>query len=139
MAMMPGSRRGLACEMNVTPMIDVLLVLLIIFMIVLPHTTGEKAELPQKSTDGNPPPPDSTIVIALHQVGEEQRPDLTINHKSVKWEDLEDRLRDIYLRRVEKVAFLKGDADVYFEYVAEVVDMTHHAGVDRVGLLGQSD
>ncbi len=53
----------------------------------------------------------------------------------MKWEDLETRLAEIYLRRAEKVVFVRGDADVDFQYVADVIDVAHHAGVQRVGLL----
>jgi len=60
-----------------------------------------------------------------------------INHDDVRWEDLETRLEQIYLTRAEKVAFVRGDADVDFQYVADVIDLAHHAGVQRVGLLTQ--
>ena len=53
----------------------------------------------------------------------------------VRWEDLETRLAEIYLKRAEKVVFVRGDADVDFQYVADVIDVAHHAGVQRVGLL----
>jgi biopolymer transport protein ExbD len=52
--------------------------------------------------------------------------------------DLESRLTRIYLSRVEKVAFVRGDADVDFQYVADVIDLAHHAGVQRVGLMTQN-
>jgi biopolymer transport protein ExbD len=53
----------------------------------------------------------------------------------VRWEDLETRLAEIYLKRAKKVAFVRGDADVDFHYVADVIDVAHHAGVERAGLL----
>ena len=65
----------------------------------------------------------------------DQPPTLKINQEEVRWEDLEPRLAEIYLKRAEKVAFVRGDADVDFQYVAEVIDVAHHAGVQRVGLL----
>jgi biopolymer transport protein TolR len=58
-----------------------------------------------------------------------------INQEEVRWEDLEMRLAEIYLKRAEKVAFVRGDNDVDFQYVADVIDLAHHAGVQRVGLL----
>ena len=64
-----------------------------------------------------------------------QPPALKINQENVRWEDLETRLAEIYLKRAEKVAFVRGDADVDFQYVADVIDMAHHAGVERIGLL----
>jgi len=60
---------------------------------------------------------------------------LKINEENVRWEDLETRLAEIYLKRVEKVAFVRGDAEVDFQYVADVIDVAHHAGVERVELL----
>ncbi|HEY4907411.1 MAG TPA: biopolymer transporter ExbD, partial [Candidatus Acidoferrum sp.] len=53
------------------------------------------------------------------------------------WAQLDDRLAQIYLSRVEKVVFVQGDADVDFQYIADVIDVAHHAGVTRVGLLTQ--
>ena len=64
-----------------------------------------------------------------------QPPALKINQENVRWEDLETRLAEIYLKRAEKVAFVRGDADVDFQYVADVIDMAHHAGVEWIGLL----
>ena len=137
MSMNTGSRAGVSSEMNVTPLIDVLLVLLIIFMIVLPHhRLGETADIPLPNTDKKPvPPPEGTIVIRLIDAGENQRPQLKINEEEVSWDDLEKRLHEIYQLRVEKTAFLKGDPEIEFENIAEVLDITHRAGVDRVGLM----
>lgn len=64
-----------------------------------------------------------------------QPPALKINQENVRWEDLETRLAEIYLKRAEKVAFVRGDAAVDFQYVADVIDVAHHAGVERIGLL----
>ena len=66
---------------------------------------------------------------------ERSPPTVRINQDYVPWEELEMRLAQIYLTRVEKVAFVRGDADVDFQYVADVIDLAHHAGVQRVGLL----
>ena len=136
-----------SAEMNVTPLIDVLLVLLIIFMIVLPHHyAGEKADIPQPSSDAGTPPPERTIVIQLHHEGEGKRPKLEgkrpklkINGEEVSWDGLEPRLRKIFLPRVSRIAFMKGDPELDFEYVAQAVDITHRAGADRVGLMGAKD
>jgi biopolymer transport protein TolR len=140
MSMMVGARGGRTPEINVTPLIDVLLVLLIIFLVVLPERhQGEQTLIPQPApTDAvmNPPTP---IVIQLKDVGESKRPILTINSEEVSWDELEGRLRAIYARRDDRVAFVKGDPEVEFAYVAEAVDITHHAGADRVGLMGQKE
>jgi biopolymer transport protein TolR len=135
MAMMLGGRSASA-EMNVTPLIDVLLVLLIINMILLPHTFGEKALIPQESADLPPKAPEKTIVIQLQETGEGQRPILKINKQDVTWDGLEARLHEIYSLRIEKTIFVKGDPEVDFQYVADVIDVSHHAGVLQIGLMG---
>ncbi|PYX23280.1 MAG: hypothetical protein DMG87_06065 [Acidobacteria bacterium] len=76
-----------------------------------------------------------TIVIQIVWTTNGQPPALKINQENVRWEDLETRLAEIYLKRAEKVAFVRGDADVDFQYVADVIDVAHHAGVERIGLL----
>jgi biopolymer transport protein ExbD len=118
--------------MNVTPLIDVLLVLLIIFMILPPHHRGEKAETPRKSTM---PAPDGPIVIQLVDAGGGLKPFLRINREPVTAGFLEERLTRIFQSRIEKTAFLKADPGIDFQYAAEVMDAAHRAGVDRVGLM----
>jgi len=138
MSMMVGARSTQSSEINVTPLIDVLLVLLIIFMVILPdHKWGEKTLVPQPnptSMEKNPPTP---IIIQLKDVGESKRPLLKINQEEVSWDDLESRLTAAFKVQVDRVAFVKGDPEVDFEYVAQAVDITHHAGADRIGLLGK--
>ena len=127
-------------QINVTPLIDVLLTLIVMFMLVvsMDKQYQEKAQIPQPPTDGKSvPPPVRTIVIQVVWTAKDQTPTVKINRDEVRWEDLETRLEQIYLSRVEKVAFVRGDADVDFQYVAEVIDVAHHAGVDRIGLLTQ--
>jgi biopolymer transport protein TolR len=140
MSMVVGARSTRSCEINVTPLIDVLLVLLIIFMVVLPeHKWGEKTLVPQpgaESAEKNPPAP---IVIQLKDVGESKRPALNLNSEEISWDGLEARLTAAFRLRVDRVAFVKGDPEVDFEYVAEAVDITHHAGADRIGLMGKKD
>jgi biopolymer transport protein TolR len=139
MSMTTGARNGASAEINVTPLIDVLLVLLIIFMVILPpHTLGELAQIPQPSPDNIPVMnPQAPIVIELKDTGEGQRPTLTLNQQQVKWEDLESRLEGIYRAREDRTGFVKSDPDVEYAFVAEVVDISHRAGADRVGLLGK--
>ena len=124
-------------QINVTPLIDVLLTLIIMFMLVVSMDPeyGEKTQLPQPPTDAKSDRNERTVVIEIVWVGKDQTPTIRINQQDVPWEDLETRLSPIYLTRVEKVAFVRGDADVAFQYVASVIDLAHHAGVRRVGLL----
>jgi biopolymer transport protein ExbD len=62
-------------------------------------------------------------------------PELKINDENVKWSDLSDRLQQIFKWRAERVAFVQGEDDVEFQWVAEVIDTARHAGVEKVGLL----
>lgn len=125
-------------QINVTPLIDVLLTLIIMFMLVvaMDREYGEKTQLPQPDQKQPAQESDSrTIIIQVIWTANDQTPTIRINRDEVRWEDLETRLARIYLTRVEKVAFVRGDADVAFQYVASVIDLAHHAGVQRVGLL----
>ena len=138
MSMSTGARNGRTAEINVTPLIDVLLVLLIIFMVILPeHSLGELAQIPQPNPDNVAMNPEDPIVIQLKDHGSGQRPDVAINQKQVKWEELEANLQAIYRARQNRVAFVKGDPEIEFAYVAEALDISHRAGADRVGLLGK--
>jgi biopolymer transport protein TolR len=138
MSMMVGARNTQSSEINVTPLIDVLLVLLIIFMVVLPeHKWGEKTLIPQSSAERVEKNPPSPIVIQLKDVGESQRPVLKINQEEISWDTLESRLMAAFKFRIDHVAFVRADPEVDFEYVAQAVDITHHAGADRIGLLGK--
>jgi biopolymer transport protein ExbD len=141
MSMMVGARGTRSCEINVTPLIDVLLVLLIIFMVILPeHKMGEQTQIPQPAPNNVTSKPEaSPIVIQLKDAGGNKPPELKINQESVTWDGLEARLREVYKQREDRVAFVKGDPEVEFEYVAQAVDITHHAGADRIGLMGEKD
>jgi len=127
-------------QMNVTPLIDVLLVLIIIFMIVVirEKPNGLKTEVPQPAPPlrNNIPPPMATIVIQLkHAQTGEVHPQVKVNQEIVKWDDLRDRLRDIFAIRIERVAYIEADDDTDFQDVAEVIAIARIAGVDRMGLL----
>jgi biopolymer transport protein TolR len=125
-------------QINVTPLIDVLLTLIIMFMLVVSMDPeyGEKAQIPQPNQKETETQPQArTVVIQVVWTAKDQVPSVKVNEEDVRWEDLETRLTRIYLTRVEKVAFVRGDADVDFQYVASVIDVAHHAGVQRIGLM----
>jgi biopolymer transport protein TolR len=127
-------------QINVTPLIDVLLTLIVMFMLVvsMDKEHGETTQIPQPPKDGSAQnSPERTVIIQLLEAAKDQRPIVKVNREEVRWKDLDTILSQIYLSRVEKVAFVRGDADVSFQYVAEVIDVAHHAGVDRIGLLTQ--
>jgi biopolymer transport protein TolR len=135
-SMAGGGARG--PEINVTPLIDVLLTLIIVFMVVvsMDKEEGETAQIPQpdqKQTQNIAQP--RTVVIQVLWTKDGEAPMIKLNQEEVRWEDLETRLAQIYLKRAEKVVFVRGDNDVDFQYVADVIDVAHQAGVKRVGLL----
>jgi biopolymer transport protein TolR len=138
MAMSMGGGGGSAPQMNVTPLIDVLLVLIIIFMLIVTQSKekGLNAQIPQPPANRDSvPPPVRTIVIQLGEAKSGDVPALKINQQDVTWPDLKAQLQDIFKQRAEKVAFVQGDDGVDFEYVAEVIGTAREAGVERVGLL----
>ena len=117
-------------------MIDVLLVLLIIFMVITPLTPkGLEALVPQ------PPPPhqpetqtDRTVVVQV--LLDNGKVKLKINQEDVTQENLQTRLTDIFKTRAERVMFVKGDPDVEFQNVAQVIDTARGTNViDRIGLI----
>ena len=139
MGMSLGASGGPNADINVTPLIDVLLVLLIIFMVITPLTPkGLEALVPQPPPPNQKQPPpqaDRTIVVQLIDRGPGQTPGLKINQEDATWDDLQGRLTDIFKTRAEKVMFVKGDNNVPFADVATVIDVAHAAGVDKVGLI----
>ena len=119
--------------MNVTPLIDVLLVLLIIFMIITPNDPhGLNTVIPQPK--GKSEAVDAPIVLQIMQTPKGP-PSLAINQQKIEWAELKDRLLGIYKFRPDGVLFVKGDADVDFEYVAQAIDLANSANVHRVGLI----
>lgn len=140
MAVMMGTR-GISAEMNVTPLVDVLLVLLVIFMMITPQNSphGLEAKIPQDAKVDPPPKQvDSTVVLRL-QHGANDETFIRINQEAVAWSDLRSRLHDIYKARATKVMFIHGDKQVAFSHVARAMDLAREAdsGI-AIGLITHS-
>jgi|SRR5579859_4294278 len=129
MGMQVGGKRGLTADMNVVPLIDILLVMLVIFMIIPHYQTGLDTYLPQPSTDSQPPPPEFVVVVQIQQDGS-----LKINEESVSWDRLSPRLEEVFKERARRIAFIRGEAPVEFATVARVVDVMRELDLS-VGLL----
>jgi biopolymer transport protein ExbD len=128
--MTTGGGGGYSSDINVTPMIDILLVLLIIFMVIVPVTPKGLDAPNHKQSD----PSDRTIVVqVLHVPG--GAPQYKINETPYAKADLLPRLTEIYANRAERIMFVKGDDDLNFAYVAEVIDIGRAANVDHIGLM----
>jgi biopolymer transport protein ExbD len=130
-----GHGGGPLVDMNVTPLIDVLLVLLIIFMVITPLTPhGLNTLVPQPPPPNMPPPPpnqDPTVVVEI-----KADHSMAINSDPVKPEDLQNRLADIFKTRAQKVLFIKGDKDLEYRYVAQAIDSAKGADPDmKVGIM----
>jgi biopolymer transport protein TolR len=134
MAMSVGENKGGAmAEMNVVPLIDILLVLLIIFMVITPLTPKGLDTLvpqPNPNKDQNQEMNDKTVVVQVAQNGK-----LKINNEDTTWDGLGPRMEQIFKDRAEKVAFVKGDNDVLFMDVARAIDVMRGSGIDKVGLI----
>jgi len=136
MSMTTGGGGSYSSDINMTPMIDILLVLLIIFMVIVPVTPkGLDALVPQPPKDQKQQTPtDRTIVVQVfYRPG--AAPTYKINETEVAKAELLPRLTEIYANRAERIMFVRGDDDVNFAYISEVIDIARSANVDHIGLM----
>ncbi len=134
MAMSVGGSGGLKSDINMTPMIDVLLVLIIIFMVITPLTPhGLEALAPQPPPPNAPPPPpnqDRTVVIVI-----DKDKSMKLNQDPIEKSQLGARLTEVFKTRAERVVFVKGDPDLDFQTIAEAIDIAKGAAIDKIGLI----
>jgi len=133
MGMAVGGSGSAKADINMTPMIDVLLVLIIIFMVITPLTPkGLEALVPQppKADQPQSQADQRTVVIVINRDKSMQ-----INQEPTDEQRLGPRLEEIFKTRAERVVFVKGDNDLEYQYVAKAIDIAHGAGIDRVGLM----
>src|ERR1700704_2194857 len=127
------SKGGAMAEMNVVPLIDILLVLIIIFMVITPLTPkGLNALVPQPAKTDTPNPGSiaKTIVVQVFDTGK-----LKINEENATWDSLGVRLSDVFKERAEKVAFVQSEDGVRFFDVARAIDIMRSSGIEKVGLM----
>jgi biopolymer transport protein TolR len=134
MSMNVGGKTASKADINVTPLIDVLLVLLIIFMVITPLTPhGLDVLAPQPPPPNQPPPDpnqDRTVVIQI-----DKDKNLKLNQDPIQWDALQDRLEFVFKTRAERVVFVRGDKELQFETVAKAIDIAKGAGLEKIGLM----
>jgi|SRR5215471_14679050 len=129
-----GGKRGVVSDPNIVPLIDVLLVLLVIFML-MPHSVGLQAQIPQAcGASGSEKCGDKPQVVVIQVLANGS---VRVNQEPVPWENLDERLREIFKLRADRTAFIWGDKSVEFAVVARVIDVMNTAGIAPIGLLTQ--
>ena len=130
-----GGKRGVVSDPNIVPLIDVLLVLLVIFML-MPHSTGLQAQIPQACgvTEPDNCGRDKPHIVVIQVLANGS---LRVNQEPVSWENLDNRLREIFKLSADRTAFIWGDASVEFSVVAQVIDVMNTAGIAPIGLMTQ--
>jgi len=133
MAMAVGDKKGAVHDINVTPLIDVLLVLIIIFMVITPRTPhGLDALAPQPNPNAKP---DQDVLNRTIVVTMDQSRRVGINQTPVDIRDLGQRLEDIFKNRSDHIIFVKGDPTLTFGDVVQIIDIAKGAGIDHIGLM----
>jgi len=132
-----GGTNTAVSEINVTPLIDVLLVLLIIFMVIVPVTPkGLDALVPQPPKNKTQQQEDNSRTIVVQILDNKgEPPSYMINEDAFAKASLEPKLAEIFAARQEKVMFIKGDKDLEYGKIAEVIDFGKQAGVDNIGII----
>jgi biopolymer transport protein ExbD len=130
MSMSAGGGGGLNAEPNVTPMIDVLMVLLIIFMVIVPSSRKAiDVQLPDPNPSQAPSTPNNDqIVLTVHKDG-----GFEINKEPQTLPTLPGRLKGIYDGRPDKIIFIKGDPDATYQDIIQAMDIARGAGVKVIG------